>query len=660
MSNSLFRIPSELQVSHTIKALIYGEPGKGKAQPVDALVLTPYGFKRIGDLVVGDEVIGSDGKSQTVEGVFPQGKRPVFRVSFNDGASVLCDLEHIWTVVEVKARNKGYKNMTLKEIIEKGFFYPSSDARTESGRKPVVRFAIPLMKAAEYESKDFEIDPYILGVLIGDGTLTQNIAAFSTPDKDAFIAKKVESLLPDGYYLRKRSEPACPQYTIKRTNEEGEGFLSKVKRLGLNVHSGDKFIPPTYFFGSHEQRLELLRGLMDTDGFSMERNRVLFTTTSKRLADDVIELIRSLGGIGKLHIKNRKDKTTEYHVNVKLNECPFNLERKAENWRKSNITRHMVGAVEEGESECVCIKVSNEDELYITEHYIVTHNTTLALSAPTPLLLDFDGGVQRVNGAFQCPTLQVESWEQVNEALNEIESGSVPCKTIVIDTAGKMLDYMGAAIIKDNSRYRKADGSLTLQGYGVRKSMFVNFLKRVSIMGKHVVFVAHMREDKDGDTRLIRPEIGGSSAGDLIKELDLVGFMSAIGKDRTVFWSGDERFYAKNTCNLPAAHKVLNIVDENGNVTGENNFLTLVFAQYEANLKNTANVRAKYDKLLENFCKGIDAVKDAATATEVFGKIESYANHVWDSKVRTEKMLAAKAESLGLKFDAINSKYEAA
>ena len=254
----------------------------------------------------------------------------------------------------------------------------------------------------------------------------------------------------------------------------------------------------------------------------------------------------------------------------------------------------------------------------------------------------------------------MESWEQVNEALKEIESGSVPCKTIVIDTAGKMLDYMGAAIIKENSRYGKADGSLTLQGYGVRKSMFINFLKRVSIMGKHVVFVAHMREDKDGDTRLIRPEIGGSSAGDLIKELDLVGFMSAIGKDRTVFWSGDERFYAKNTCNLPAAHKVLNIVDENGNVTGENNFLTLVFAQYEENLKNTAAIRGRYDKLIANFSKGIAEVKDAASATDVYGKIEGYGGHVWDSKIRTEKMLEAKAASLGLKFDAINQKYEAA
>ena len=286
--------------------------------------------------------------------------------------------------------------------------------------------------------------------------------------------------------------------------------------------------------------------------------------------------------------------------------------------------------------------------------------STLALSAPTPLLLDFDGGVQRVNGAFQCPTLQVESWEQVGDALDEIESGGVPCQTIVIDTAGKMLDYMSVAIIKDNSRYGKADGSLTLQGYGVRKSMFINFLKRVSLMGKHVVFVAHEREDKDGDIRIVRPEIGGSSAGDLIKELDLVGYMQAIGKDRTVFWSPQEKFYAKNTCNLPAAHKVLEIIDAKGNVKGENNFLTLVFAQYEQDLQNTANTRARYDKLIESFRKGIEDIKDAESAKAVRDKMDAFKSHLWDSKTRVEKMLEEKASSLGLRYDAINGKYEAA
>lgn len=299
--------------------------------------------------------------------------------------------------------------------------------------------------------------------------------------------------------------------------------------------------------------------------------------------------------------------------------------------------------------------------------------SSLALSAPEPVLFDADGGVQRVAGAFQCPTLQVENWAQVNEALDEIASGSVPCKTIVVDTAGKLLDYMSLAIKVDyQGKYHKKDGSLSLQGYGVRKAMFIDFIKRVSVMGKNIVFVAHEKEEKDGEEKTVRPEIGGSSANDLIKELDLVGYMQSfsyetvkdgkhvIVEERTVSWSPTQKYYGKNTCNLPPVHAVAKNIDADGNIIGENNFLTLVFAQYEANLKTTACVRAKYDKLLDSFGKGIDAVTDVASANDVFLKIEGYANHVWDSKLRTEKMLAAKAQSLGLKFDPINNKYEAA
>ena len=286
--------------------------------------------------------------------------------------------------------------------------------------------------------------------------------------------------------------------------------------------------------------------------------------------------------------------------------------------------------------------------------------STVALSAPSPVLLDFDGGVQRVNGAFQCPTLQVENWDQVVAALGEISNGSVSCKTIVIDTAGKMLDYMSQEIIKKDSRMGTRDGSLTLKGYGVRKSMFINFLKQVSIMGKHLVFVAHERENKDGDVRIVRPEIGGSSAGDLIKELDLVGYMCAIGKDRTIGWTPQEKYYAKNTCNLPAVHKVLNIIDENGNIIGENNFLTLVFGNYESYLTSTVDKRRKYDNLVASFSKGIDAVSDVDSANKVLGKIVEYDKHIWDSKVRVESLLQVKADSLGLRYNAIDNVYEVA
>lgn len=286
--------------------------------------------------------------------------------------------------------------------------------------------------------------------------------------------------------------------------------------------------------------------------------------------------------------------------------------------------------------------------------------STLALSAPNPVLLDFDGGVQRVNGAFQCPTLQVSSWEEVVQAIDELKKGEVECETIVIDTAGKMLDYMGDFIIRNDDKMKMRDGSLSLKGYGARKVMFINFLKDVSLMGKHLVFVAHEKEDKDGEIRIVRPEMGGSSLGDLIKELDLVGYMQAIGTKRTVSWSPTEKFYAKNACNLPPVHAVEEIIDTDGNVTGENKFMTYIFQNYVSYLGQLRQCRQKYDNLVASLKKGIAAVKDEKTANECFAKIENFDKHIWDSKAQAEKTLLTKCESIGLTFNEIEQKYEAA
>ena len=188
--------------------------------------------------------------------------------------------------------------------------------------------------------------------------------------------------------------------------------------------------------------------------------------------------------------------------------------------------------------------------------------TTLALSSPQPLLLDFDGGVHRVNAAHRVDTVQISKWEEVDEVLTSGEIAEY--KTIVIDTAGKMLSFMDKYIMKNNPKMKKADGTLSLQGYGVRKNMFINFVNQVTLMGKSVIFVAHEREEKNGEDKQIRPEIGGSSAGDLIKELDLVGYMEAIGKDRTISFDPCEKFYGKNTCNLPARIKIPVIINAEG------------------------------------------------------------------------------------------------
>lgn len=285
--------------------------------------------------------------------------------------------------------------------------------------------------------------------------------------------------------------------------------------------------------------------------------------------------------------------------------------------------------------------------------------STLALSTPNPVLFDFDGGIQRVNGAFQCPTLQVQDWTEVLQALQELEKDSNDFKTIVIDTAGKMLDYMSTYIIQQDNRLGKRDGSLTLQGFGARKIMFINFLKRVSMMGKHVIFVAHEREEKDGDIRIVRPEIGGSSAGDLIKELDLVGYMQAIGNKRTISWTPQEKFYAKNTCNLPPMQEIPVIIDAQGKIVGHNDFMSKIFENYDNYLKQESNTRKEYDELISEIEGEVACICDAEQANSYVLSMKDK-KQIWDSNAHAKSLITDRCKELGLKFNKTTKKYEAA
>lgn len=277
--------------------------------------------------------------------------------------------------------------------------------------------------------------------------------------------------------------------------------------------------------------------------------------------------------------------------------------------------------------------------------------TTLALSAPAPLLFDFDNGVHRVNPMHQCDTVQMESWDDVLEALTEDLSGY---KTIVIDTAGKMLDFMGAYLIKKNPKLGKANGALTLQGYGERKAEFNAFLKRVSLLGKHLVFVAHDKEEKEGDTKIVRPEIGGSSSGDLVKELDLVGYMEAIGKKRTISFDPCEKYYGKNTCHLPT---LIDVPDANN---APNALLSKIFTDYHAALESRKQVAIEYNELMDVIAEKVDAIVDAETANEAMVWAVNFDAHIWDSKLQTSLRINEKTKALGLTFNKTSKTYEPA
>lgn len=278
--------------------------------------------------------------------------------------------------------------------------------------------------------------------------------------------------------------------------------------------------------------------------------------------------------------------------------------------------------------------------------------TTFALSAPNPVLLDFDNGVHRVNSLHQTDTLQIESWDDVIKELGEGTFNAYG--TIIIDTAGKMLDYISNYIIKHNPKMGRANGALTLQGYGERKSEFTSFIKKLSIMGKHIIFVAHEKEEKDNEVNYKRPEVGGSSGNDLYKELDLIGYMEAIGKKRTISFLPQEKYYAKNACGL---NETIELPELSANVPN-NFFTTQIVDTYKAALESRKGKIVVYNELMEVISAKIDSILDAGIANDVIDWAVNFKEHVWGSKIIASQRINEKAKELGLKFNPKTKKYE--
>lgn len=277
--------------------------------------------------------------------------------------------------------------------------------------------------------------------------------------------------------------------------------------------------------------------------------------------------------------------------------------------------------------------------------------TTLGLSGPGTVAIDFDDGLHRVRAEHLTDNVPVKSWQDV---INLLESGELaPYRTIALDTAGKCLDFMGAFLIKGNPKLGRGDGALTQQGYGARRIMFQRFLAQVSLMGKHLVFIAHEKEDKDGDTKIIRPEIGGSSSGDLIKELDLVGYMEAKGAVRTISFNPTEKFYAKNTCELDPIFQLPNLD------TQKNAFLVSVFDRFAAIQAKRAETMKVYTALMDDFRAKLEKVTDAQGATELAAYNETAA-HVWDSRLQFAHLLRDRAKGFYLTWNKEKKVYEGA
>ncbi len=364
---------------------------RGRAQPVHTNVLTPSGFRQIGDLEVGDLVVGSNGEPTPVLGVYPQGPKQIYRVTTQDGASTLCSEDHLWAVKTPydRRRNSPWRVVETKEMVGK--------LRNAHYRK----YELPLLsQPVALPERDVPMDAYALGLLLGDGCLTGSTTpSFATEDPE--LVEALECLIPE---MRARWKSG-PDYVLNRVRSPGESVtvanpITKVMRdVGLDgSRSHSKFVPEEYLHNSADVRLAVLQGLLDSDGGPVVQRdrtcRIHYGTNSPRLKDDVIALVRSLGGVayarkrvaegrrpGRARGRDIPYRHDSYVVDIRLPAGvePFRLRRKRDRYRESGgggRPMRFIDRIEPaGIEEAVCIQVAAADSLYVTEDYLLTHNT---------------------------------------------------------------------------------------------------------------------------------------------------------------------------------------------------------------------------------------------------------------------------------------------
>ncbi len=362
---------------------------RGTAQPLYSPIATPQGWKTMGAIKTGDMVIGSNGEGVQVVKVFPHIDKKIYRVGFSDGSSVDCCDEHLWNTktLSEKRHSKPFSTKNTEQI--------SKSLKTRFGQK---NHEIPLLSSPiQFEEKDTPIDSYALGLLLGDGSLHKKASIqFTTTDTE--LIDQLADRLPD---IEIKYAGKYDYRLVKKATDSNNWLKNAVKDLGLcGTKSYSKFVPDIYKYNSPEVRIDMIRGLLDSDGYITThhsgRRRINFYTISDYLAHDMVEMIQSLGGIAYMRQKKYRGSTSRiingHHEWIKTNEIKFiwcidivfdgcnlfRLSRKADIFSKTKSPRpkRFITSVEYlDRMDCKCIQVDDPNHLYVTDSSVLTHNT---------------------------------------------------------------------------------------------------------------------------------------------------------------------------------------------------------------------------------------------------------------------------------------------
>jgi len=369
----------------------------GKALRNGTPVATPGGWRSIEDLKVGDQIIAGDGSVTIVTGVYPQGLKQLYRITFDVGEYIDCCGEHLWKYQHPRSRYPYRQSHGKRQ--DNPFYGQWSVGSTKQiidqvGSSPIARMrpVIPTSQPWQISAQSVPLDPYLVGVLLGDGCLRHGRAVISTADEE--ILKYVQEALPEGMHL---SHVDRYDYALqsasghKRCAATGQYLVvnevvNSLVVLGLQEKKAhEKHIPEIYLLNDPDTRRAILQGLMDTDGSISKTGAMEFSTTSKVLARDVAFLVASLGGKTSTEQRQthcvsgsyRTPGRISYRVRIRLNECPFRLCRKADRWNpRKNTENRVIHTIKKIDIDhATCISVAHECKTFVTNHGIVTHNT---------------------------------------------------------------------------------------------------------------------------------------------------------------------------------------------------------------------------------------------------------------------------------------------